>query len=76
VSVADEARFTRACRAWTTGKYVVDRSIPTRCENPDGSYSKSLGYVVDGVLYIHPDREPLIKAAVERLREMEAANLV
>jgi hypothetical protein len=61
---ADE-QLQRAIDAWLgptgTARYVVDRSIPTTTFDGTGQL---LGYVYDGVLYVHPDREPLIKAAL------------
>lgn len=67
--IAAEHQMQRAIAAWLgprgTGRYVVSRTIPTT--TLDGE-APLLGYVCDGVLYIHPDREPLLRAAVERAR--------
>jgi hypothetical protein len=66
--IAAEHQMQRAIKAWLgptgTARYVVSRTIPTVAL--DG-VTPVLGYVVDGVLYIHPDRAALIEAAVAKL---------
>ena len=59
-----------AIDAWVAGRfprYVADPIVPAVVGRPDGTRVPVLGFVIDGVLYVHPDREPLVKAAIARV---------
>lgn len=62
--MTEVARFSAAAAFITgwNGQYVLDRWIPLTRTLPDGTLEDVLGWLVNGVLHVHPDREASIEA--------------